>query len=61
MEQERKYDKVIKLLTDTTKNFAELNDILKSPADEELTEDEKKNLQLQFIKLAVVMREFGKK
>jgi hypothetical protein len=57
---ERQYDKTLRLLTEASKNIAELGDIFKSPANETLTEEEQKNLQLGLLKLVVVIKEFGK-
>ncbi|MBR5199806.1 MAG: hypothetical protein IKW20_08305 [Bacteroidales bacterium] len=60
MTEERQYDKAIRLITDTAKNIAELNDVLKSPTQGDLSEEEQKNLQLALLKLVVVIKEFRK-
>lgn len=57
---ERQYDKALRLFNDTTKNLAELNDLLKAQPQEELTEQEKKDLQFALLKLTIVVKEFGK-
>lgn len=54
------YEKAIKLITDISKDVADLNDLLKSPATQSLNEEEQKNLRLALIKLVVVIKEFGK-
>ena len=54
------YQNAMKLITDVSKGIADLNDLLKSPASESLTEDEQKSLRLALIKLVVVIKEFGK-
>lgn len=59
--EERQYDKAMRLITTASKNIADLGDLLKSPSKEVLTEEEQKNLQLSLLKLAVVVKEFGKK
>lgn len=56
---ERYSDKVLKLINTTAKNLADLNDLLKS-ADEEPTEQEQKDLAFAMLKLAVIIKEFGK-
>lgn len=58
--EERQYDKVMRLITDASKNIADLGDLLKSPSTEELTKEEQKNLQLAFLKLVVVVKTFLK-
>ena len=58
--KERQYDKAMKLVTETAKNIAELNDLLREPQEETLTPEERKNLQLGLLKLTVVVKEFGK-
>lgn len=58
---ERQFDKALRLMTDAAKNIADLNDLFKSQPDEQLTEDEQKQLQLALIKLTVVIKEFGKR
>jgi hypothetical protein len=58
--EERQYDKAMRLITDASKNIADLGDLLKSPRAEELTEEEQKNLQLALLKLVVVVKAFGK-
>jgi hypothetical protein len=60
MTEERQYDKAMRLITDTAKNIAELNDVLKSPTQGDLSEEEQKNLQLALLKLVVVIKEFRK-
>ena len=57
---ERKYNKALTLIAETSKNIADLGDLLKSPMDETLTTDEQKTLQLALLKLVVVIKEFGK-
>lgn len=56
---EKYSDKVLKLINTTAKNLADLNDLLKS-ADEEPTEQEQKDLAFAMLKLAVIIKEFGK-
>ena len=58
--EERQYDKALRLLTEASKSIAELGDVFNSPANETLTEEEQKNLQLGLLKLVVVIKEFGK-
>lgn len=58
--EERQYDKAMRLMTEASKSIADLGDVLKSPAQEKLTEEEQKNLQLGLLKLVVVVKEFGK-
>lgn len=59
--EERQYDKAMRLLTESAKNIADLGDLLKSVSEENLTETEQKNLQIAFLKLAVILTEFGKR
>ena len=56
---EKYSDKVLKLINTTAKNLADLNDLLKS-ASEEPTEQEQKDLAFAMLKLAVIIKEFGK-
>ena len=58
--EERQYDKAMRLIREASKNIADLGDLLKSPKEENLTEEEQKNLQLGLLKLVVVVKEFGK-
>lgn len=58
--EERQYDKAMRLIRETSKNIADLGDLLKAPKEENLTEEEQKNLQLGLLKLVVVVKEFGK-
>jgi hypothetical protein len=58
--EERQYDKAMRLITETAKNIADLNDLLKSSSQDDLSEEERKNLQLGLLKLVVVVKEFGK-
>lgn len=58
--EERQYDKAMRLMTEASKNIAELGDLLKAPNEESLTAEEQKNLQLGLLKLVVVVKEFGK-
>lgn len=58
--KERQYDKAMRLIRETSKNIADLGDLLKAPKEENLTEEEQKNLQLGLLKLVVVVEEFGK-
>lgn len=58
--EEKQYDKAMRLITDASKNIADLNDLFKSPLAEELSEQEKKNMQLALLKLVVVVKAFGK-
>lgn len=58
--EERQYDKALRLMNSISKNIAELGDLLRAPQEENLTEEEQKNLQLNFLKLIVVVKEFGK-
>lgn len=57
--KERQYDKAMRLITEASKNIAELGDLLKAPKEETLTEEEQKNLQLGLLKLIVVVKEFN--
>lgn len=57
---ETQYEKAIRLITEVSKGLADLNDLFKSPATGELTEEQQKTLQLALIKLTVVIKEFGK-
>ena len=56
--EERQYDKAMRLITEASKSIAELGDLLKAPKEENLTEEEQKNLQLGHLKLIVVVKEF---
>ena len=56
--EERQYDKAMRLITEASKNIAELGDLLKAPKEENLTEEEQKNLQLRLLKLIIVVKEF---
>ena len=56
--EERQYDKAMRLITEASKSNAELGDLLKAPKEENLTEEEQKNLQLGLLKLIVVVKEF---
>ena len=47
--EERQYDKAMRLIREASKNI-----------EENLTEEEQKNLQLGLLKLVVVVKEFGK-
>lgn len=58
--EERQYDKAVRLIREASKNIADLGDLLKAPKEENLTEEEQKNLQLGLLKLVVVVKEFGK-
>lgn len=58
--EERQYDKAMRLMTETAKNIADLNDLLKSSTTDDLSEEERKNLRLGLLKLVVVVKEFGK-
>ena len=59
--KERQYDKAMRLITEVSKGLAELGDLFKAPKEEELTEEEQKNLQLGLLKLIVVVKEFNTK
>lgn len=59
--EEKQYDKAMRLIGAASKNIADLGDLLKSPTEESLTEEEQKNLQLALLKLIVVVKEFGKR
>jgi hypothetical protein len=59
--EERLYDKTMRLITDASKNIADLGDILRGPKDDDLSEEEQKNLQLAMLKLVVIIKEFGKR
>jgi hypothetical protein len=59
--EERQFDKAMRLITDASKNIADLGDLLKSPAKEELSDDEQTKLQVALLKLVVVVKEFGKR
>lgn len=58
---ETQYEKAMRLMTTAAKSLADLNDLLKSPAENNLTEEEQKGLQLALLKLTVVAKEFGKR
>lgn len=58
--EERQYDKAMRLIREASKNIADLGDLLKAPKEENLTEEEQKNLRLGLLKLVVVVKEFGK-
>lgn len=58
--EERQYDKAMKLLRETAKNIADLNDLLKAPNKDTLTKEEQESLQLGLLKLIVAVKEFGK-
>ena len=58
--EERQYDKAMRLIREASKNIADLGYLLKAPKEENLTEEEQKNLQLGLLKLVVVVKEFGK-
>ena len=57
--EERQYDKAMRLIAEASKSIAELGDLLKAPKEENLTEEEQKNLQLGLLKLIVVVKEFN--
>lgn len=54
------YEKALSLINETSKNIADLKDLLKSPAQSQLTKEEQKNLQIALLKLVVVVKEFSK-
>jgi hypothetical protein len=58
--EERQYDRAMKLLRETAKNIADLNDLLKAPNKDTLTKEEQESLQLGLLKLIVAVKEFGK-
>ena len=58
--EERQYDTAMRLIREASKNIADLGYLLKAPKEENLTEEEQKNLQLGLLKLVVVVKEFGK-
>lgn len=58
--EEKRYDKAMRLITEASHNIADLNDVLKAPAKDPMTEEEQENLQLALLKLVVVVKEFGK-
>lgn len=57
---ESNYEKALRLMTDVSKNLADLNDLFKSVTQEELSDEQKTTLQLALLKLTVVVKEFGK-
>jgi len=56
----KQYDTAIRLIRQTSKNIADLRDLLKSPAENDLTDAERKALQIALLKLVVVVKEFNK-
>lgn len=56
----KQYDAAIRLIRQTSKNIADLRDLLKSPAENDLTDAERKALQIALLKLVVVVKEFNK-
>lgn len=54
------YEKVCALLTQITNNVADLADIFANPPCEELTDEEKKHVQLLLIKMSAAMMAFRK-
>lgn len=56
----KQYDRAIKLIQETSKNIADLRDLLKSPAESDLTDAERKSMQIALLKLVVVVKEFNK-
>ena len=59
--EERQVDKALRLITEASKNIADLGDLLKAPLEDELSEEERTKLQVALLKLVVVIKEFGKK
>lgn len=57
---ERQYDKALRLITEVSKGLADLNDLFRSKSEEQITEEEQKNLQLALIKLTLIVKEFTK-
>ena len=57
---ERQYDKALRLITEVSKGLADLNDLFRSECEEQITEEEQRNLQLALIKLTLVIKEFTK-
>lgn len=58
--EERQYDRAMRLIGNISKDIAELGVLLKEPKEENLTEEEQKNLQFGLLKLVVVVKEFGR-
>ena len=56
--KERWYDRTVKLMISVTKNLADLYDLSKEPIEDDLTEEEKKQLLLYKIKLSYVVSRF---
>jgi hypothetical protein len=57
---ERQYDKAMRLISNISTDIAELGALLKAPKEDNLTEDEQKQLQLGLLRLVIAVKEFGK-
>lgn len=54
------YNDVLNLISRTTQDVAELNDLLRTKPEQEFSEQEKKDIQFALLKLTVAIKEFGK-
>lgn len=54
------YNDVLNLISKTTQDVAELNDLLRTKPEQEFSEQEKKDIQFALLKLTVAIKEFGK-
>lgn len=57
---EKQYDKAMRLIGNISADIAELGALLKAPKEDDLTEDEQKQLQLGLLRLVIAVKEFGK-
>lgn len=57
---ERQYEKVMKLIEDTTKNINELNIICRLLQKEDISKEEIDELKSNLSKFAISIKEFGK-
>lgn len=56
----KQYESAMRLLTETAENITQLKELFRSPNEDVLTEEERKNLQLALLNLTVAVKEFGK-
>jgi hypothetical protein len=54
------YNDVLNLISKTTQDIAELNDLLRTKPEQEFSEQEKKDIQFALLKLTIAIKEFGK-
>lgn len=56
--KERQYDRAMKLMISLTKELADLYDLFQEPMEDELSEEEKKQLLIQRAKFSFVISKF---